>query len=142
MKLFFLLLLYCTDTNGDGVDLESPQGLDSDIPTVPEVNIHVHLWNFLVKNPIPEDMKLKKDTCYHLEHIDPVKEAFPFLRECLTVVMTFGNSTATVECSFSSFCHIKTYLCSIMSQERMDSLALLSIERSLSYRLWDCKVCS
>ena len=43
MKLFFLLLLYCTDTDGDGVDLESLQGLGSDIPTIPEVNIHVHV---------------------------------------------------------------------------------------------------
>ena len=41
MKLFFLLFLCCTDTDGDGVDLESPQGLGSNIPTIPEVNIHV-----------------------------------------------------------------------------------------------------
>ena len=44
MKLFFLLFLHCTDTDDDGVDLESPQGLDSDIHTIPEVNVHVHGW--------------------------------------------------------------------------------------------------
>ena len=64
--------MYCTDTNSDGVDLESPQGLGSDIPTILEVNIQVHLRNFLTRNPIPEDNKLK-NTCYLLEHTDPVK---------------------------------------------------------------------
>ena len=53
------------------------------------------------------------------------------------VAMTFGTSTAT-ECSFSSFRRIKMYLCSTMSQERLDSLALLSIERSLLSHLCDC----
>ena len=43
MKSFFLLFLYCTDTDCDGVDLESPQGLGNDIPTMPEVDIHVHV---------------------------------------------------------------------------------------------------
>ena len=42
MKLFFLLFLYCTDTDGNGVDLESPQGLGSDIHTIPEANVYVH----------------------------------------------------------------------------------------------------
>ena len=65
--------MYYTDTSGDGVDLESPQGLGSDIPTIPEVNVHVHLQNFLITNPIPEDKKPKKDTCYLLEHLDPCK---------------------------------------------------------------------
>ena len=46
-------------------------------------------------------------------------------------------ATATVERSFSSLRHIKTYLRSTMSQERLDNLALLSIERELSSRLWD-----
>ena len=33
--------MYCTYTNG--VDLVSPQGLGSDIATIPEVIIHVHV---------------------------------------------------------------------------------------------------
>ena len=35
--------MYCADTDGDGIDLESPQGLGIDIPTIPEVNVHVHV---------------------------------------------------------------------------------------------------
>lgn len=93
------------------------------------------LQNFLSRNPMPED---KNEMCYLLEHIDPIKEAFPILRECLMVALTFGTSNATVERSFSSLRQIKTYLRSTMSQERLDSLALLSIERSFSSRLWDC----
>ena len=41
-KVIFLLFLYCTDIDDDGVDLESPQGLGSDIHTIPEVNVRVH----------------------------------------------------------------------------------------------------
>ena len=69
-----------------------------------QIEIMIFL-NFLARNLIPED---KKDTCYHLEKIDPIKEMFPLLRECLMVTITFGTSTATVECSFSSLCHSKT----------------------------------
>ena len=39
--------------------------------------------------------------------------------------------------TFSSLRRIKTYLCSMMFQERLDNLALLTIERELSSQLWD-----
>ena len=58
---------------------------------------------FLVRNPIPED---KKDACYLLEHIDPVKEAFSVLRGCLMVAMTFVTSTATVNAVFNLFVNL------------------------------------
>ena len=63
-----------------------------------------------------------------------MKDAFPVLRECLLIAMTLG--TATVERSFSSLQRVKTYLRSTMSQQRLDDLAILYIERDLSSWLW------
>ena len=45
-----------------------------------------------------------------LEHIDPVKEAFPILRKWLMIGMTLGTSTETVEHTFSSLRRLKTYV--------------------------------
>ena len=53
---------------------------------------------------------------------------------CLLISITLGTSTATVERSFSCLRHIKTYiyLRSTMLHERLDDLAVISIEKSLS----------
>ena len=51
--------------------------------------------------------------------------------------MTFGTSTATVECTFSSVRRIKTYLRSTISQTQVEDLAILNIERNLSSKLWN-----
>ena len=55
-------------------------------------------------------MSTEDDESLHhlLQPIDPVKEAFPVLRECLLIAMTLGASTATVERSFSSLRRLKT----------------------------------
>ena len=50
-----------------------------------------------------------------LESIDPVKQAIPILKECFTIAMTLGTSTATVERSFSSLHRLKPYLRTTMS---------------------------
>ena len=58
-----------------------------------------------MRNPTTED----DESLHHLlQPIDPVKEAFPVLRECLLIAMTLGASTATVERSFSSLRRLKT----------------------------------
>ena len=44
------------------------------LPTDNLQNEIMTFQNFLVRNSIPEDKKLKKETCYLLEDIDPVKE--------------------------------------------------------------------
>ena len=73
-----------------------------------------------------------------LEALLPVEHAFPTIKKAVVIAMTFGISTATVERSYSSLRRIKTYLRSTMSQDRLDDLALLNIERELSSNLWDC----
>ena len=93
--------------------------------------------NYLSRNPISDEVQGTSGLHDLLECIDPVKAAFPILHECLRIALTIGTSTATVERSFSSLRRIKTYLRSTMAQQRLDSLALLYIERDLSSRLWE-----
>ena len=60
-------------------------------------------------------------------------ESVDDLRESTTTDVT----TAITERAFSSLRRLKTYLRSTMSQERLNHLALLNIERDLSTKLWD-----
>ena len=72
-----------------------------------------------------------------LDYIKPVKMAFPISSVCFQIALTIGTSTASVERSFSSLRRLKTYLRSTMTQQRLDSLALLYIERDLTSKLWN-----
>uniref|UniRef100_A0A1X7TBX4 Uncharacterized protein n=1 Tax=Amphimedon queenslandica TaxID=400682 RepID=A0A1X7TBX4_AMPQE len=51
--------------------------------------------------------------------------------------MTLGTSTASVSWNFSSLRRLKTYLRSTMTQQRLDNLSLLYVEREMSSKLWD-----
>uniref|UniRef100_A0A1X7VQN4 HAT C-terminal dimerisation domain-containing protein n=1 Tax=Amphimedon queenslandica TaxID=400682 RepID=A0A1X7VQN4_AMPQE len=51
--------------------------------------------------------------------------------------MTIAVTSATAERSFSCLKRIENYLRSTMSQERLNNLTLLHIERDLSEKLWD-----
>lgn len=65
------------------------------------------------------------------------KECFPHLLLALQVAMTIGVTTASAERSFSALRRIKSYLRSTMSQDRLNNVSLLHIERDISNRLWD-----
>ena len=64
-----------------------------------------------------------------LKEIFPLKTAFPNLVKLLQLVLTIVVSTASCEQSFSAIKRIKTYLRSTMSEQRLNDVALLSIER-------------
>ena len=59
-------------------------------------------------------------------------EAFPELVQLLRLSLTFPVTTATAERSFSSLKRIKIYLRATMGQQRLNHLAILSIEHGLS----------
>ena len=67
-------------------------------------------------------------------HLYEAKECFPHL---LQTLVTIGVTTASAERSFSSLRRVKTYLRSTMSQERLNNLSLIHIERDISSKLWD-----
>ena len=71
------------------------------------------------------------------DQLGTVSQGFPQLMECLKIAMTFGVTSASAERSFSSLKRAKTYLRSTMTQERLNNLALLYIERELSTTLWE-----
>jgi len=64
------------------------------------------------------------------EQLALVPQGFPQLLECLKIAMTFGVTSASAERSFSSLRRIKTYLRSTMTQERLNHLAMLYVERA------------
>ena len=70
-------------------------------------------------------------------HLYEVKGCFPLLLETIQIAMTIGVTTATAERTFSSLRRLKTYMRSTMSQERLNHLALLHVERDLYTKLWD-----
>ena len=58
----------------------------------------------------------------------PLKAAFPVLVRVLQIAMTISITSAQCERCFSTLKHIKTYLHSSMSEQRLADLAELSIE--------------
>uniref|UniRef100_A0A1X7V0P6 TTF-type domain-containing protein n=1 Tax=Amphimedon queenslandica TaxID=400682 RepID=A0A1X7V0P6_AMPQE len=76
-------------------------------------------------------------TLHHVySHLYQVKECFPHLLQVLQIAMTIGVTSASAERSFSSLKRLKTHLRSTMSQERLNNVSLLHIERDLSNKLW------
>jgi len=68
-------------------------------------------------------------------------DVFPNVSTLYKLFMTLPVSSATAERSFSRLKLIKSYLRSTMSESRLTNLALLSIERELSYDVdFDCVV--
>ena len=107
--------------------LPSDDNIDNEIAT---------FKNYLQRNPVS---KLEGPDSLHNIHqcISQVGAAFPLLSACYQIAMTLGTSTASVERSFSSLRRLKTYLRSTMTQQRLDSLSLLYVEREMSSKLWD-----
>ena len=64
--------------------------------------------------------------------IEPLQAAFPTLKNVLKISLTLAVSTAECERSFSALKRVKTYLWTTMTEKRLNDIALLSIERSLS----------
>lgn len=64
------------------------------------------------------------------------KDLFTNVRIALQIMLTIPVITvASAELSFSKLKLIKTYLCSTMAQERLNALAILSIEaRKLNFK--------
>ena len=56
-------------------------------------------------------------------------DVYPNLRKLLTIFATLPVTTASSERSFSTMRRLKTYLRSTMGEQRLTSLALLSVHR-------------
>lgn len=79
--------------------------------------------------------KKMENTVDVFKELSPLKEAFPTLLRLLQIALTICVSSASCERSFSALKRIKTYLRSTMLEERLVSLAVLSIEREIAQNL-------
>ena len=62
-------------------------------------------------------------------------DTFPNLFTCMKILITMPVTVAAGERSFSKLKLIKTYLRSKMSQNRLNALAMMSIEREISKQI-------
>ena len=70
-----------------------------------------------------------------LLELSSLRIAFPLLTKLLQIALTIVVSTAHCERSFSALKRIKIYLRSIMTEQRLIDLAVLSIKRELSKQI-------
>jgi len=80
-------------------------------------------------------LRLLKDPEDVLDHLLPLKAAFPDLILFGQLVLTVPVSSANAEQSFSTLKRVKTYLRSTMAQQRLNNLCLMSVQRELSSAL-------
>lgn len=87
---------------------------------------------------IPEDMNMTEILKNMIE--DNLVDVYPNIYVALRVLLTTPVSVASAERSFSKLKLIKNYLRSTISQERLSSLSILSIERDVASNINFCDV--
>jgi len=70
-----------------------------------------------------------------LIHKTKIKDAYGNLEIILRIFCTIPVTTASAERSFSKLKIIKNYLRSVMGQERLSNLAILSIEKDIANKI-------
>lgn len=100
-------------------------------------DIDAHNLNSEIETLLRMEMEKNMNSYEILSYITTnlLLELFPNLVVALRIVLTLPVSVASAERSFSKLKLIKTYLRSIMSQERLTGLALISVEHQLSSSL-------
>ena len=137
MKYTTFLIVNDDETSG-----ESQSGIHSNVAvTVIEPSVQ----SLVCENQLVSVMVNRTDSSTSQETIGNGGDSVPGCSgmsavsnsKCSRIGLTFGTSTAMVERSFSSLRRIHTYLRSTMTQDRLDDLAILNIERDLSSELWN-----
>jgi hypothetical protein len=70
-----------------------------------------------------------------LEELQPMQRCFADVIKLLRAALTIPVTSATAECSSSALKRINSYLRAMMTQGRLDALAVLSIEKELTIGL-------
>lgn len=93
----------------------------------PELKILIHCLSQETTKPIEV-----------LNYLKWMEGCFPNAWVAYRILLTIHVIVASEERSFSKFKLIKSYLCSTMSQERLNGLAILSIENEMAEEI-DCE---
>ncbi|XP_042423377.1 zinc finger MYM-type protein 1-like [Zingiber officinale] len=92
----------------------------------------------LLKYSLPTEAKRAIDVLNHLKDVDG---CYPNAYIAYRILLTIPVTVATAERSFSKLKLIKNYLRSTMSQERLNGLAMLSIEKKIvEYLDYSCLI--
>lgn len=93
----------------------------------------------LVKKLLTKEPEQPATVMQFLSFLCPYKAAFDCLYRLLLIAVTLPVTSASCERSFSKMKLVKTYLRNSMTTERLNNIALLSIERTLAEGVdWDC----
>lgn len=109
--------------------LKLSEGQQSDLNGVDLANELIHLRQIL-----PVEYKAPKEVLQYILDTD-TKEIFSNVWIALRILLTIPVTVASGERSFSKLKLIKTYVRSTMSDERLSSLAILSIENDIAENL-------
>ena len=99
----------------------------SDLEYNSAAKAELHLWRAHFK----EQEQLPDTPQSALKHATPM--LFPNIRKMLICIMVLPVTSCEAERSFSALRRIKTYLRTTMTQNRLNSLSLLSIHNSSPY---------
>lgn len=86
----------------------------------------------LLRKSLPENLTKPVEV---LDYIKKMQVAFPNTWVTYRIILNIPVTVATAERSFSKLKLIKNYLRSTMSQERLNGLAMLSIEKKMLDKL-------
>ncbi|XP_024009113.1 zinc finger MYM-type protein 1 [Eutrema salsugineum] len=86
----------------------------------------------LLKGALPKEIKKVVEI---LDYLKKLESCYPNTWTAYRIMMTIPVSVASAERSFSKLKLIKSYLRSSMSQERLNGLSILSIERRMAEKL-------
>ena len=108
-------------------DDEIVEFFSSDLEYISAAKAELQLWraHFKGQEQLPETPQSA------LKHATPM--LFPNIRKMLICIMVLPVTSCEAERSFSVLRRIKTYLRTTMTQDRLNSLSLLSIHNSSQY---------
>ena len=101
-----------------------------DLPSLRSIDAELHSWSIKWKGKI--------DSCKHQD--TPAKvlttidcDFFPNIKQLLKIACTLAVTSVKCERSISCLRYLKNYLCSTMTEERLNGLALMYIHRDIEY---------
>lgn len=78
-----------------------------------------------------------EETIEITELIQVAESFYPKVKTALEILLAMPYSTATIEMSFSTLRHVKTWLRSTMIEDRLNGLCMLSVHRKFVNAMGD-----
>ena len=112
------------------VNLENSLRQHNGLSDITAYDLYLELT--LLRSTLPKEVKRAIDI---LNYLKMMEGCYPNVYIAYIILLTISVTVATAERSFSKLKLLKTYLRSTMSQDRLNGLAMLSIEKKVVERL-------